>query len=73
MNLILPFISCRFKGIEESIENIVIETVKDQINRRQATEGISKHFLKFLSCMCGIPEVYYFISTEFVVKRKVAF
>jgi integrator complex subunit 1 len=47
----------RYKGTEEVVENIVIDAIKDQLNRRQATEGISKHFLKFLCAMCGITEV----------------
>lgn len=49
----------RYKDAEEVVENMVIEAVKDQLNRRQATEGISKYFLKFLCSMCGITEVRY--------------
>lgn len=50
-------LSRSFKGTEEQIENIINDAIKDQLNRRQASEGISKHFLKFLSSMCGITEV----------------
>ena len=54
----------RYKGIEEVVENIVMDAAKDQLNRRQATEGISKHFLKFLCSMCGITEVCFEYSSH---------
>lgn len=54
-------ISCsvqpRFNHISASIEKFVIETIKEQLNRRQAPDSLTRNFLRFLSSTSGIGEV----------------
>lgn len=54
-------ISCsvqpRFTHISASIERFVIETIKEQLNRRQAPDTSTRNFLRFLSSCTGISEV----------------
>ncbi|EDS38053.1 conserved hypothetical protein [Culex quinquefasciatus] len=47
----------RFAHIQETVEKLVVEAAKDQLNRRQAPDCSTRNFLKFLSLACGIPEV----------------
>lgn len=39
------------------IEQIVMEAVKEHLNRRQGTDNITRNFLKFLTAVCGLIEV----------------
>lgn len=54
-------ISCsvqpRFTHISASIEKFAIETIKEQLNRRQAPDCSTRSFLRFLSSTTGISEV----------------
>lgn len=43
--------------MQENVEKLVTETIKDQFNRRQASDFLTKNLLKFASSSCGIPEV----------------
>ena len=47
----------RFEGIRDTIENIVIDVVKEQFNRRQGTDNITRNFIKFLTNACGLLEI----------------
>ncbi|KAG5319212.1 INT1 protein, partial [Pseudoatta argentina] len=49
-------ISPRYAHCVENIESIVLEAVKEQLNRRQA-ETITRNFLKLLSSACGFVEI----------------
>ena len=39
------------------IEQIVMEAVKEHLNRRQGTDNITRNFIKFLTSVCGLIEV----------------
>jgi integrator complex subunit 1 len=43
--------------MQDNVEKIVSDTIKDQFNRRQLSDFLTKHLLKFASSACGIPEV----------------
>ena len=47
----------RYAGRQDLIEQIVMEVVRDQLNRRQGTDNITRNFLRFLTSACGLPEV----------------
>ncbi|XP_049537628.1 integrator complex subunit 1 [Anopheles darlingi] len=51
----------RFAHIREQIERMVMDAIKDQLNRRQGPECSTKNFLRFLSLTCGILEVRAFV------------
>ncbi|CRK92499.1 CLUMA_CG006039, isoform A [Clunio marinus] len=50
-------LNSRFYHIQETVEKIVSDTIKDQFNRRQSSDFLTKNLLKFTSTACGIPEV----------------
>lgn len=47
----------RYTQSQESVEQIVLEVIKEQITRRQQPETISKNFVRFLSTACGLVEI----------------
>ncbi|XP_014467728.1 PREDICTED: integrator complex subunit 1 isoform X2 [Dinoponera quadriceps] len=49
-------VSPRYAHCMENIESIVLEAVKEQLNRRQP-ESITRNFLKLLSATCGFVEI----------------
>ena len=51
----------RFEGIRESIETLVVEVVKEQFNRRQGTDNITRNFIKFLTTACGLLEIRHLV------------
>ncbi|XP_058124084.1 integrator complex subunit 1 [Anopheles ziemanni] len=51
----------RFGHMREQLERMVMDAVKDQLNRRQGPECSTKNFLRFLSLACGILEVRAFV------------
>ncbi|XP_053675134.1 integrator complex subunit 1 [Anopheles nili] len=51
----------RFGHMREQLERMVMDAVKDQLNRRQGPECSTKNFLRFLSLTCGILEVRAFV------------
>lgn len=50
-------VSPRYQGLQNVIEHLVMEIVREQLNRRQGTDNITRSFLKFLISACGLPEV----------------
>uniref|UniRef100_A0A6E8VUW2 Uncharacterized protein n=1 Tax=Anopheles coluzzii TaxID=1518534 RepID=A0A6E8VUW2_ANOCL len=51
----------RFAHMREQLERMVMDAVKDQLNRRQGPDCSTKNFLRFLSLTCGILEVRAFV------------
>ena len=51
----------RFEGIRDTIEHLVIEVVKEQFNRRQGTDNITRNFIKFLTTACGLLEIRHLV------------
>ncbi|XP_025155435.1 integrator complex subunit 1 isoform X3 [Harpegnathos saltator] len=49
-------VSPRYTHCIENVESIVLEAVKEQLNRRQP-ETITRNFLKLLSATCGFVEI----------------
>ncbi|KAL3270064.1 hypothetical protein HHI36_009122 [Cryptolaemus montrouzieri] len=47
----------RFSQTQENVEQIVLEAIKEQLNRRQQPEAITKNFVRFLSVACGLVEI----------------
>ena len=56
------------------IEQIVMEAVKEHLNRRQGTDNITRNFLRFLTSVCGLIEVKFninsFVSNAFNIQGK---
>lgn len=47
----------RYQGVQNVIEHIVMEVVREHLNRRQGSDNITRNFLRFLTSACGLPEV----------------
>lgn len=47
----------RYAHCIENIESIVLEAIKEQLNRRNQPETITRNFLKLLSSACGFVEI----------------
>ena len=47
----------RYSDHRGLIEQIVMEAVKEHLNRRQGTDNITRNFLRFLTSVCGLIEV----------------
>lgn len=47
----------RYEHIRSTIDRLVIETIKEQFNRRQAPDSSSRNFLRFLATVCGVSEI----------------
>ncbi|XP_049878079.1 integrator complex subunit 1 [Pectinophora gossypiella] len=47
----------RYSSSYEYVETLVLEAIKEQIQRRAAPDAIGKGFLKLLSATCGFPEI----------------
>ncbi|XP_052744112.1 integrator complex subunit 1 isoform X2 [Bicyclus anynana] len=47
----------RYSSSYESVEALVLEAIREQIQRRAAPDAIGKGFLKLLSATCGFPEI----------------
>ena len=50
----------RYQGLQHVIEHLVMDIVREQLNRRQGTDNITRSFLKFLISACGLVEVRFF-------------
>ncbi|XP_054737283.1 integrator complex subunit 1 isoform X1 [Anastrepha obliqua] len=60
-----PFLICnRFADIENTVEKIVIDAIKEQLNKRQQTDWYTRNFLKFLCSTAGLIEVRYLCITR---------
>ncbi|CAH2244874.1 jg23083 [Pararge aegeria aegeria] len=47
----------RYSSSYETVEALVLEAIREQIQRRAAPDAIGKGFLKLLSATCGFPEI----------------
>ncbi|XP_050664599.1 integrator complex subunit 1 [Leptidea sinapis] len=47
----------RYSSSYETVEALVLEAIKEQIQRRAAPDALGKGFLKLLSATCGFPEI----------------
>lgn len=56
-NQIICAVQPRYSHIEDIIEKLVIDTVKEQFNRRQAPDCLTRNFLKFVATASGINDV----------------
>lgn len=56
-NEIICAVQQRYSHIEDIIEKLVIDTVKEQFNRRQAPDCLTRNFLKFLATVSGMNDV----------------
>ena len=55
----------RFESVRDTIEQIVIEVVRDQFNRRQGgSDNITRSFIKFLTSVCGLLEVRHMVLAK---------
>lgn len=50
-------LNSRFFHIQETVEKLVADTVKEQFNRRQSSDFLTKNLLKFASTSSGLPEI----------------
>lgn len=56
-NQIMCAVQPRYSHINEAVEKLVIDTVKEQFNRRQAPDCSTRNFLKFLASVSGINDI----------------
>lgn len=56
-NKIICSVQPRFEHVTTGIEKIVVDIIKEQLNRRQAPDCSTRNFLRFLSTTTGISEV----------------
>ncbi|XP_021917589.1 integrator complex subunit 1 [Zootermopsis nevadensis] len=47
----------RYVGAQDAVEQIIMDAVREQLNRRQSPENITRNFLRLLSASCGLVEV----------------
>ncbi|XP_049307137.1 integrator complex subunit 1 isoform X1 [Bactrocera dorsalis] len=60
-----PFlIANRFSDIENTVEKMVVDAIKEQLNKRQQTDWYTRNFLKFLCSTAGLGEVRYLCITR---------
>ena len=42
---------------ETAIQNFILDIVKEQLNKRQMIDSLSRNFLRFLTSVCGYMEI----------------
>ncbi|KAI7803394.1 integrator complex subunit 1 isoform X2 [Triplophysa rosa] len=47
----------RYDELAESVEEYVLEVLKDQLNRRQPMDNVSRNLLRLLTATCGYKEI----------------
>ncbi|XP_067859035.1 integrator complex subunit 1 isoform X2 [Heptranchias perlo] len=47
----------RYEDLAESVEDYVIDVLRDQLNRRQPMDNVSRNLLRLLTATCGYKEV----------------
>ncbi|XP_042197003.1 integrator complex subunit 1 [Callorhinchus milii] len=47
----------RYEDLAESVEDYVIDVLRDQLNRRQPMDNVSRNLLRLLTATCGCKEV----------------
>lgn len=57
-------LNSKFFHIQETVEKFTVETIKDQFNRRQSSDFLTKNLLKFATSACGIAEVRSLVITR---------
>uniref|UniRef100_A0A1B6EU77 Uncharacterized protein n=1 Tax=Cuerna arida TaxID=1464854 RepID=A0A1B6EU77_9HEMI len=57
----------RFSMNQEAVEATVLEIVRENLNRRQAPDNITRNFLKLLASAAGLVEVRVLVSTRLEV------
>ena len=50
---------CRYSSptMEIAIQYYIHDVVKEHLNKRQIIDGVSRNMLRFLTSVCGYPEV----------------
>lgn len=47
----------RYDELAESVEEYVLDVLRDQLNRRQPIDSVSRNLLRLLASTCGYKEV----------------
>lgn len=47
----------RYEELAESVEEYVLDVLRDQLNRRQPMDNVSRNLLRLLTATCGYKEV----------------
>lgn len=47
----------RYDDLAESVEEYVLDMLRDQLNRRQPIDNVSRNLLRLLTSTCGYKEV----------------
>lgn len=47
----------RYEELAESVEDYVLDVLRDQLNRRQPMDNVSRNLLRLLTATCGYKEV----------------
>lgn len=47
---------CRYDELAESVEDYVLDVLRDQLNRRQPMDNVSRNLLRLLTATCGFKE-----------------
>lgn len=47
----------RYEELAESVEEYVLDVLRDQLNRRQPIDSVSRNLLRLLTSTCGYKEV----------------
>lgn len=47
----------RYDDLAESVEEYVLDMLRDQLNRRQPIDNVSRNLLRLLTSSCGYKEV----------------
>lgn len=51
-----PLAYCRYEELAESVEDYVLDVLRDQLNRRQPMDNVSRNLLRLLTATCGYKE-----------------
>lgn len=51
-----PLACCRYDELAESVEDYVLDVLRDQLNRRQPMDNVSRNLLRLLTATCGYKE-----------------
>lgn len=46
----------RYEELSESVEDYVLDVLRDQLNRRQPMDNVSRNLLRLLTATCGYKE-----------------
>lgn len=53
----MQFVRPRYEDLAESVEEYVLDMLRDQLNRRQPMDNVSRNLLRLLTATCGYKEV----------------